>query len=124
MEKSLLVIVRHKPGRTRLLMRALKSLMTFHTDILNPKKLGINALHAKTFFELIARPTSTQLDALSSLTYSESAGSNAEKIVLAKKQPLKDKLFPGENYIKELNSSYWKEGFKRINRKKFGAKYN
>ncbi|EBB0204432.1 glycosyltransferase family 2 protein, partial [Salmonella enterica] len=26
MEKSLLVIVRHKPGRTRLLMRALKSI--------------------------------------------------------------------------------------------------
>ncbi|EAO0905822.1 glycosyltransferase family 2 protein, partial [Salmonella enterica] len=26
MEKSLLVIVRHKPGRTRLLMRALQSI--------------------------------------------------------------------------------------------------
>lgn len=76
------------------------------------------------FFELIARPSSVQLDALSSLTHSESAGSNAERIVLAKKLPLKDKLFPGENYIKELNASYWKEGFKRINRKKFWAKYN
>ncbi|VEB62030.1 glycosyl transferase [Salmonella enterica subsp. enterica] len=76
------------------------------------------------FFELIARPSSAQLDALSSLTHSESAGSNAERIVLAKKLPLKDKLFPGENYIKELNASYWKEGFKRINRKKFWAKYS
>ncbi|EGS9390675.1 glycosyl transferase [Salmonella enterica] len=79
---------------------------------------------SEPFFELIARPSSAQLDALSSLTHSESAGSNAERIVLAKKLPLKDKLFPGENYIKELNASYWKEGFKRINRKKFWAKYN
>ncbi|EAU3881376.1 glycosyl transferase, partial [Salmonella enterica] len=79
---------------------------------------------SEPFFELIARPSSVQLDALSSLTHSESAGSNAERIVLAKKLPLKDKLFPGENYIKELNASYWKEGFKRINRKKFWAKYN
>lgn len=79
---------------------------------------------SEPFFELIARPSSAQLDALSSLTHSESAGSNAERIVLAKKLPLKDKLFPGEKYIKELNASYWKEGFKRINRKKFWAKYN
>lgn len=51
-------------------------------------------------------------------------GFNVERIVLVKKLFLKDKFFFGENYIKELNVSYWKEGFKRINRKKFWVKYN
>ncbi|EHK2656626.1 hypothetical protein KCK71_004581 [Escherichia coli] len=40
------------------------------------------------------------------------------------KVPLKERLFPGKIYASELETSYWKEGFKRLNRKKFWAKYN
>lgn len=75
------------------------------------------------FFDLISNPTSEQLHTLSSLTHAEAAGSNAERLVLAEKISIKERLFPGLTYEEGLKNSYWKEGFRRLNRKKIWAKY-
>lgn len=91
-------------------------------------KENIDELNSTTlsepFFQLVSNPTTYQIEALSSLTHSESVGGNSERIMLAKKLPLKERLFPGKIYASELETSYWKEGFKRLNRKKFWAEYN
>ena len=78
---------------------------------------------AEPFFDLIERPTSDQLEALASLTHAEAAGSNAERLPLVSKLSLKDRIFPGPTYNDGLQNSYWKEGYRRINRRKLWAKY-
>ncbi|WP_241603066.1 HAD family hydrolase [Rosenbergiella nectarea] len=77
---------------------------------------------SEPFFQLINSPTSQQLEALSTLTHAEAAGSNAERLALVSKISIKNRLFPGPVYQEALHNSYWKEGFKRLNRKKFWAK--
>lgn len=78
---------------------------------------------SEPFFNLICNPTSSQLKTLSSLTHAEAAGSNAERLALVEKISLKNRIFPGPIYREGLQKSYWKEGFKRLNRRKVWGKY-
>ena len=77
---------------------------------------------AEPFFQLIKNPTLQQLEVFSSLTHAEAAGSNAERIALVSKISIKNRIFPGPVYQEALQNSYWKEGFKRLNRRKVWAK--
>ena len=77
---------------------------------------------SEPFFQLIKNPLPQQLEALSSLTHAEAAGSNAERLALVSKVSIKNRIFPGPVYEEALQNSYWKEGFKRLNRRKFWAK--
>lgn len=77
---------------------------------------------SEPFFQLIQNPTLQQLEALSSLTHAEAAGSNAERLALVSRVSIKNRMFPGPVYQEALQNSYWKEGFKRLNRRKFWAK--
>lgn len=77
---------------------------------------------SEPFFQLIKSPTPQQLEALSSLTHAEAAGSNAERLALISKLSIKNRIFPGPVYQEALQNSYWKEGFKRLNRRKFWAR--
>ena len=74
------------------------------------------------FFELVSNPSYKQVQALASLTHADSAGSNSERLVLASKISIKNRLFPGPIYQEGLSNSYWKEGFRKLNRKKIWSR--
>gem|GEM_PF-5106689 len=80
-------------------------------------------LLSEPFFELVSNPSSYELDALVGITHSEAAGANNGRIALAEKLSLKERLLQGHKYSEMFEQSYWKEGYKRINRKKFWKKY-
>ena len=103
-------------------------IMSFFDYVSPLLKINVNnafssVVLAEPFFRLINEPSSTQLNILASLTHSESAGANSERLVLADRISLRERLFPGKVYQESLEKSYWKEAFKRLNRKRFWKRY-
>lgn len=111
--------------KAQLLQKGIRSFFEYISSILAvvPSEAMSSRLLSEPFFELVSNPSSYELDALVGITHSEAAGANNGRIALAEKLSLKERLLQGHKYSEMFEQSYWKEGYKRINRKKFWKKY-
>lgn len=111
--------------KAQLLQKGILSFFEYVSSILAvvPAEAMSSRLLSEPFFTLVSEPSSHQLDVLVGITHSEAAGTNSGRIALAKKLNLKDRLLQGNKYSEMFEQSYWKEGYRRINRKKFWKKY-
>jgi predicted HAD superfamily hydrolase len=111
--------------KAQLLQKGILSFFEYISSILAvvPSEAMSSRLLSEPFFELVSNPSSYELEALVGITHSEAAGANNGRIALAEKLSLKERLLQGHKYSEMFEQSYWKEGYKRINRKKFWKKY-
>lgn len=74
---------------------------------------------ADPFIHLILDPKYEEIEALADVTHSEAAGDNSTRLELAKNIDFLSKLSKGKNFSTGLENSYWKEAFRRRNRRMF-----
>lgn len=114
----------HYLKMAKLLQNGILSFFEYVSPLLssNNYKTFASLVLAEPFFELVNNPSKKQIETFLSITHAEAAGSNAERISIVSKLPIKNRIFQGKMYKNELHKSYWKNGFKVINRKKIYAK--
>lgn len=81
-----------------------------------------SVVFSEPFFNLVNNPNHNELSTLAFLTHAEAAGSNEERIPFVQKVPFKARILRNDSYEKGFEDSYWKEGFRRINRRNIWIK--
>ena len=66
---------------------------------------------AEPFCELVRNPSREQICLLADLTHSDGAGDNQQRLPLAQKMPLFDRLFRTKKYRRAYEKSFWKRAF-------------
>lgn len=66
---------------------------------------------AEPFCELVRNPSREQIRLLGDLTHSDGAGGNQQRLPLAQKMSLFDRLFRTKKYRRAYNDAFWKKGF-------------
>lgn len=74
---------------------------------------------ADPFIRLILDPSFDEIESLADITHSESAGDNDSRLALAKKVSIFSKLTKNDEFEVGMRNSYWKEAFKKRNRRMF-----
>ncbi|MEL6693127.1 MAG: hypothetical protein AAFQ12_08830 [Pseudomonadota bacterium] len=108
----------------RLALRAQKGLTKFFEDnlylldLLSPEMLS-SADWADPFLRLVTAPKDDEIELLAGISHSDSPGSNAERLKLARKLPLKHRFRP-KYRRRARREAFWKAAFDRLNRVRVG----